>query len=70
LESSLTALTDILQNRLENRPSSFVEQNIWNLTADTTFGLLVATQLREIPEPEKSKRKLTIAEILWKPLPL
>lgn len=42
--------------------------NLYDLIADKSFGLLVAAELERILEPEKSKRKQAITNILWKPL--
>jgi len=71
LESSLATLSDTLQNRLTNKPSHSVEKNVWDfntLTPEKCFGLLVATELERIPEPEKAIRKNAIVNILWKPM--
>jgi len=53
---------------MTNEPSQQLTWNFNNLISDKSFGLLVATKLERIPEPEKSKRKQTITDILWKPL--
>lgn len=68
LEHSLVALTDSLQKRMTNQSSQQTPWNLNDLTPDKSFGLLVATEIERIPEPEKSKRKQAIIEILWKPL--
>lgn len=65
LEHSLTALSDSLQKRMINQPSQQMTWNCNDLTPDKSFGLLVATELERIPEPEKSKRKQAITNILW-----
>ncbi|KYN02000.1 hypothetical protein ALC62_07196 [Cyphomyrmex costatus] len=61
LEQSLVALSDSLQQRITNQQMTL---NLHDLTADKSFGLLVATEIERIPEPEKSKRKQTITERL------
>ncbi|KYN22415.1 hypothetical protein ALC57_05189 [Trachymyrmex cornetzi] len=69
LEQSLVALSDSLQKRItDNQSSQQMAWNLGDLTPDKTFGLLVAAELERIPEPEKSKRKQIISEILWIPL--
>lgn len=65
LEHSLTALSDSLQKRMTNQPSQMT-WNFNNLTPDKSFGILVATELERIPEPEKSQRKQEMTNILWK----
>jgi len=49
---------------MTNEPSQQLAWNFNNLTPDKSFGLLVATELERISEPEKSKRKQTITDIL------
>lgn len=68
LEHSLATLSDSLQKRMNNQETA--PQSAWsltNLTPDKSFGLLVATELENLFEPEKSKRKQAIVEILYKP---
>lgn len=69
LEHSLISLSDSLHQRVTtNQPSQQLTWNLNNLTPDKSFGVLVATEMEKIPEPEKSKRKQAITEILFKPL--
>ncbi|XP_077257720.1 uncharacterized protein LOC143894915 [Temnothorax americanus] len=71
LESSLASLSNVLQNRFANSlHSTEKKENAWDLnhlTPEKSFGLLIAVELERIPEPEKTKRKQAISEILWRP---
>ncbi|XP_024889399.1 uncharacterized protein LOC112465863 [Temnothorax curvispinosus] len=71
LESSLASLSNVLQNRFANSSHSTEnKENAWDLnhlTPEKSFGLLIAVELERIPEPEKTKRKQAILEILWRP---
>lgn len=71
LESSLASLSDTIHKRFNStKIPTDNKENAWdlnNLTPEKSFGLLIAIELERIPEPEKSKRKQAISEILWKP---
>lgn len=71
LEHSRATLIDNLQKRIAIQPCQQLPWNFNDLTSDKSvvlFGLMVATELDRIPEPEKSRRKQAISDILWKPL--